>query len=120
MNSSVSTHDSRRSTRATIRAVVLLSIVLTAVFVVSFVFSEEGIAQLQQSRKRVGDLQRNIDRLRVENDQLSARITSVKQSTYAIERIAREDLGMSRPGEVVYMLPAKKPVPPPPPAPVQP
>jgi cell division protein FtsB len=31
----------------------------------------------------------------------------VKKSSYAIERIAREDLGMSRKGEVVYMLPKK-------------
>ena len=31
----------------------------------------------------------------------------MKQSTYAVERIAREDLGMSKKGEVVYILPKK-------------
>ena len=31
----------------------------------------------------------------------------MKSSSYAIERIAREDLGMSRKGEVVYMLPKR-------------
>jgi cell division protein FtsB len=29
----------------------------------------------------------------------------VKKSTYAVERIAREELGMSRKGEVIYLLP---------------
>jgi cell division protein FtsB len=28
----------------------------------------------------------------------------VKKSTYAVERVAREDLGMSRRGEVIYLL----------------
>ena len=36
---------------------------------------------------------------------LLADIDSVKKSTYAVERIAREDLGMSRKGEVIYLLP---------------
>ena len=39
--------------------------------------------------------------------QLRAEIDSVRKSTYAVERIAREDLGMSKKGEVVYMLPRK-------------
>jgi hypothetical protein len=31
----------------------------------------------------------------------------VKKSTFAVERIAREDLSMSKKGEIVYMLPAR-------------
>jgi cell division protein FtsB len=34
----------------------------------------------------------------------------VKKSTYAVERIAREDLGMSKKGEVIYMLPQREPL----------
>jgi cell division protein FtsB len=40
-----------------------------------------------------------------ENARLPAELDSVKRSSYAIERLAREDLGMSRKGEVDYMLP---------------
>jgi cell division protein FtsB len=55
----------------------------------------------------VAQLRTDIARLETENTRLRAEIDSVKKSSYAIERIAREDLGMSRKGEVVYMLPKK-------------
>jgi cell division protein FtsB len=101
----VSTHDSRRATQVTLKAVTLLSGVLTIVFLISFFFSDRGIAELQQARTRSGELQGDINRLRAENVRLRNEIESVKRSTYAVERIAREDLGMSRKGEVVYMMP---------------
>ena len=104
----VSTHDSRRATQVTLRVVVLLSAVLTIVFLISFFFSDRGIAELQQARTRVADLHRDIAQLQADNARLRAEIDSVKKSTYAVERIAREDLGMSRKGEIVYMLPANR------------
>jgi cell division protein FtsL len=108
VNPAAALRDNRRSTRATIRAVVFLSAILTAVFLVSFIFSEEGISELQRSRKRVHDLKSEIQRLQTENQRLAAEIESLKNSTFAVERIAREDLSMSKPGEVVYMLPRKE------------
>jgi cell division protein FtsB len=103
----VSTHDPRRATQVTLRAVVLLSSILTIVFLFSFVFSDRGIAELQNARKRVGDLRGDIHRLETDNARLRGEIESVKKSTYAVERIAREDLGMAKPGEVTYLLPKK-------------
>jgi cell division protein FtsB len=108
MPPSVSTHDSRRATQVTVRLVMLLSGVLTIVFMISFFFSDRGIAELQHSRRRVEGLRSDISRLQNENVRLRSEIESVKKSTYAVERIAREDLSMSKKGEVVYMLPAKK------------
>jgi cell division protein FtsB len=102
---SVSTHDSRRATQVTLKAVTMLSVVLTIVFFISFVFSDRGLPELQHSRKRVTELKTDIARLESENSRLRAEIDSVKKSTYAVERIAREDLGMSKKGELVYMLP---------------
>jgi cell division protein FtsB len=57
----------------------------------------------------VGALHADITRLQSENARLRAEIESVKKSSYAIERIAREDLGMSKKGETVYMLPTSAP-----------
>src|SRR5947208_2269452 len=78
----VSTHDSRRATQVTLRVVILLSAVLTAVFLISFVFSDRGIAELQHARTRVADLHRDINRLETDNSRLRAEIESVKRSTY--------------------------------------
>jgi cell division protein FtsB len=105
MPPSVSTRDSRRATQVTFRAVMLVSGILMFVFVISFFFSDRGIAELQHARKRVAGLHTEIDQLQAENAHLKAEIDSVRKSTYAVERIAREDLSMSRKGEVVYMLP---------------
>lgn len=105
----VSTRDPRRAKQATLRAVLLLSGVLTVVFLISFFFSDRGIAELQHSRKQVNDLRADIHRLELENARLRAEIDSVKKSTFAVERIAREDLSMSKKGEIVYMLPPARP-----------
>ncbi|HUP45501.1 MAG TPA: septum formation initiator family protein [Thermoanaerobaculia bacterium] len=106
MPATVSTHDSRRATHVTLKAVTLLSGVLTIVFLVSFFFSDRGIAELEDARRSVSELQRDIARLEAENLRLRAEIESAKISTFAIEKIAREDLSMSKDGEIVYMLPA--------------
>jgi len=100
-----STHDSRRATQVTLKAVTLLSGVLTVVFLVSFFFSDRGIAELQHARIRVDELNTDIQRLQAENARLRAAIESARNSTFAVAQIAREDLGMSKQGEVVYMLP---------------
>ena len=104
---SVSTHDARRATQVTLKFVGLLSTVLTLVFFVSFVFSDRGLPELQHARTRVNALKADIARLEADNTRLRAEIDSVKKSSYAVERIAREDLGMSKKGETVYMLPKK-------------
>jgi len=107
MPPSVSTRDSRRATQVTYRAVILLSGVLMFVFVISFFFSDRGIAELQHARQRVAGLHADIDQLESENARLRGEIDSVKKSTFAVERIARADLSMSRKGELIYMLPKK-------------
>ncbi|HVT44840.1 MAG TPA: septum formation initiator family protein [Thermoanaerobaculia bacterium] len=105
MGAAVSVHDPRKSAKVTLKAVFLLSAVLTIVFLVSFVFSEQGISELQRSRKHVQSLQEEIARLETENLRLRREIQSLRTSTFVVERIAREDLGMSKEGEIVYLLP---------------
>jgi cell division protein FtsB len=105
--SSVSVHESRRATQVTLRAVGLLAGVLVLVFAVSFMFSDRGLPELQLARTRVAELRAEIARVEAGNARLRAEIESVRKSSFAVERIAREDLGMSRKGEVVYMLPKK-------------
>jgi cell division protein FtsB len=105
MAPSAAVRDSRRATQVTLKAVTLLAGVLATLFVITFFFSDRGMNELQHARKRVADMRGAIDGLQAENARLRDEIDSVKKSTYAVERIAREDLGMSKKGEVVYMLP---------------
>lgn len=75
--------------------------------IVSF-FRNTGIGELQSARQRVAALNADITRAEAENARLRADIESVKRSTFEVERIAREELAMSRRGEIVYMLPKKQ------------
>lgn len=84
----------------------LILSVFAGIAVVSF-FRHAGIGELQTARKRVAALHADIARGEADNARLRAEIESVRRSTYAVERIAREDLGMSKRGEIVYMLPKK-------------
>ena len=101
----------RNARHVTIKVALMLSGVITLVFLISFMFSEQGISELQRSRTRVQQMEQEIEALKAENERLVKEIESLKRSTFAVERIAREDLSMSRPGEVVYILqPEKKPL----------
>jgi cell division protein FtsB len=99
-----SSAEPRTGSNVTLKAVILLSSVVSIVLLVSFLFSKGGMAELQKSRQRVAALQVDVDRLRSENQSLGSEIASLRKSTLAVERIAREDLGMSREGEIVYVL----------------
>ena len=105
MPPAVSARDPRRATQVTLKGAVLLAGVLTLLAVFTFFFSGRPTSELQQSQQRVNTLKTDIARLQRENARLRAEIDSARKSTYAVERIAREDLGMSKKGEVVYLLP---------------
>ena len=96
-----------RATNVTFKAVMLVAGILAVIFVSSFFFSGRATAQLQQARARVATLQSDVKKLEAENARLRAEIDSVRRSTYAVERIAREELGMSKRGEIVYLIPKK-------------
>lgn len=97
-----------RHQKTTARIAALVGAVLLAVLVMSFLISREGISELQRARQRVSDLQKRIEALEAENARLETEIRSLQESNFAMERIAREDLGMAREGEVVYMLPKEE------------
>ena len=83
----------------------MLVAVLALGGIASLFITGRATSELQQSRKRVETLSAEIGQIEKQNARLRADIDSVRKSTYAVERIAREDLGMSRKGEVIYLLP---------------
>jgi len=105
MQPAVTTRSPRRATQAIRRIAVILVAILALGGIASLFVTGRATSELQQSRKRVDSLNAEINQLEKENAQLRAEIDSVKKSTYAVERIAREELGMSKHGEVIYLLP---------------
>lgn len=76
-----------------------------ALLVVGFVvFSGvEGLVQANSLDDRIASTQAEIEELRRDADQLAALVAWLDSDAY-IERIAREDLGMVRPGEESFAV----------------
>ncbi len=76
--------------------------------VVHAVFGERGYLGLRSQRGKYERLKQEVRTLEEENQQLKEEIKALKSDPRAVERVAREELKMARPGEVVITLPEKK------------
>ena len=76
--------------------------------VVHTVFGERGYLGLRSQRGEYERLRQEVQKLEGENQQLKEEIKALKSDPNAIERVAREELKMVKPGEVVITLPEKK------------
>jgi cell division protein FtsB len=65
---------------------------------------EEGVMHVFRERSRLQELSHSVNTLREENDQLRADIKALREDPRAVERLAREDLGLSKDGEIVFIL----------------
>lgn len=61
-----------------------------------------GLVRLYRLSRTKGELSREIERLQTSNEALRRQLEALKTDPFAIEKIAREDLGLVRPGEIVY------------------
>lgn len=87
------------------RKALLLACVLGLVaLMVGGLFGNRGMLQLMQERARARRVEQQISDLRSENLQLAAEIRALRTQPRAIERLAREQLGLLRPGETVFVL----------------
>ena len=69
---------------------------------------EEGVMHVFRERSRLQELSHSVNSLREENNQLRAEIKALRESPRAIEKLAREDLGLSREGEIVFILESER------------
>jgi cell division protein FtsL len=66
------------------------------------IFGTHGVLAMRRAQKEAVSVQKEIDQLNEENQQLQDRVKSLKTDPEAIERIAREEMGLARPGEYIF------------------
>jgi len=69
------------------------------------VFGRNGLTVYQQKRHVARELEGQLHKLQLENDDLKAHVNRLQSDPNAIEHQAREELHYTRPGEVIYTLP---------------
>ncbi len=90
----------------------LILILAIAALLIHDVFGAHGLLALRRTQREMARLRTNISQLDKENRDLADQVKALKTDPRVIERIAREEMGLAKPGEKVFKLP-----PPPAPAP---
>jgi len=72
------------------------------------IFGANGMMVYQGKKTEYRSLQKDVDQLQKEKQQLSDQIKALKTDPGAIEREAREQLHYARPGEIIYLTPGQQ------------
>ena len=82
----------------------ILGIVLFAMLVHD-VFGTHGFIAMRRTQKEIEQIREQIGKVNDENKALAEEVNSLKTDPKSIERIAREEMGLARPGEMIFKLP---------------
>ena len=69
------------------------------------IFGSHGLLAMRRTQSQIRELRGEIDRLNQENRELGKQVQSLRSDPKAVERIAREEMGLARPGEMIFKLP---------------
>lgn len=68
------------------------------------VFGERGLLRIYEMKREKESIDRSISELNTENQKLRLSIEALRNDPHHLERIARKELGLVRPNEVVYQF----------------
>jgi cell division protein FtsB len=87
------------------RARLALAGVVSGILLLGAVFGRHGLLEVRQYREERDRLRQEIVDLELQVHELEAEVKALREDPRAIERIAREDLALARPGEHLVLLP---------------
>ncbi len=80
---------------------------LTVAVLVLTVFNDKGVLQVRAQSQKLTAVQGEVAELDAENKQLTKEIQALRTDPTTIERLAREELKLVKPGEIVLVSPEK-------------
>lgn len=87
----------------------LLVVLITFILVLSFFFGDSGFIEIRGKRHDIEALQQDLDKLKLERDQLVEEVKALENDPLALERTARERLWLMKKNEkVIVILDAKE------------
>lgn len=78
---------------------------LLLVMIVHDIFGTHGFLAMRRTQTEIKKVQADLDHLKQENDALEQETKDLKSDPRLIEKIARDDLGLARPGEIIIRIP---------------
>jgi cell division protein FtsB len=81
---------------------------LIAVMIVHDVFGTHGFLAMRRTQSEIRKVKADLDQLSKENATLEQEVKDLKSDPRLIEKIARDDLGLARPGEIIIRIPQEQ------------
>ena len=91
------------------RTLQMLLVFVTLVLVINALIGERGLTQTLRARKQHQELVTAIERLRAENARLRDEARRLRSDPGTIEALARQELGLIKPGEMLFIVKDAKP-----------
>jgi cell division protein FtsB len=85
------------------RALILTAFAAATAIVLGY--GGQSLARVWHMKREVESMEREITTLRAETGRLTALVTRLRTDPDLIEQVAREDLGLVKPGERILKLP---------------
>ena len=76
---------------------------LMLVLVVHDIFGTHGFLAMRRTQQEIKKVNAGLDQLNKENLQLEQEVRELKTDPHKIEKIARDELGLAKPGEVIRL-----------------
>jgi cell division protein FtsL len=73
------------------------------------IFGTHGFLAMRRTKSDIERVQADINRLAKENAELSDEVKALKTDPHKIESIARDELGLAKPNEVIIKIPQSQP-----------
>ena len=73
------------------------------------IFNDKGLIQVRTQSQRLATIQQDVKKIEAENKTLSDEIQKLRTDPTTIEKLAREELKLVKPGEVVLISPNETP-----------
>lgn len=88
------------------KIIVLAVACVLLILIVTALFGKKGVMDLRRSRRTLAAYTERIRELEAQRDRLEAEIRRLENDPRAVEKAAREKLGLAAPGEKVVVDPA--------------
>jgi cell division protein FtsB len=75
-----------------------------ALLLLQDIFGTHGLIAMRKSQQEAAQVKQEISRLDEENRLLQDSVESLKSDPAAIEHIAREEMGLAKPGEYIFKI----------------
>jgi len=107
-------NDSGSETSALYRNGILILLLVAIALIVHDIFGQNGFLFARRQQRELQTMQNQNVQLQRDNEQLEKDNRALKSDPAAIERLAREQMHLAKPGEKIYTLPDNSPPAPPP------